>query len=84
MHKDGKICFAQAAEEELTDEEMIGILAHEFGHVLAATLKFPGHCRGVDREAEEEADWLVRNVFGLPLEYNERTLQQIPISALKR
>lgn len=84
-HYPMSICFARAAEKELTDTELLGMMAHEVGHLVAIDLKLPAHMseeRSPDtgktpQAVQDEADWVVRNLLGIPIHYNARTLQEL-------
>lgn len=74
------VCFAKAAERELTDEEVLGISTHELGHVVAIKDGWPEHATATGRSAkvESEADRIARHVLGFRnLRYNLRTLQEL-------
>lgn len=77
------VCFAKAAERELTDEEILGMSAHELGHVVGLKLKYPEHSkpmRGPEtpKAVQDEADLIAREVLGFRnLRYNRRTLQEL-------
>jgi len=77
LHEEGTICFAAAAEEELTQEELAGIMAHEFGHLIAAHLKWPGHNPSTPKWIQDKADQAVREILKLPLKYNNRKIQEL-------
>lgn len=81
-HRTGRVCWAAAAKRELTDEEILGISAHELGHVIATELGLPGHLGGRN-DAEAEANHLVLVWMDLPIRYNLRTLEEIPIEAFR-
>ncbi len=85
-HKPGVVCFAEDAEEELTDGEIRGISAHELGHVLADKMALPAHTQmskesrvreKTPKKVQEEADGIARWIFGLPLYYNSRSLEEL-------
>lgn len=67
-HHPNGICFARAAELELTDRELMGMMAHEFGHVIGDALGYSG---------EKAADDVAREILGLSVKYNARTLQEL-------
>lgn len=74
------VCFARASETELTDEEVLGISAHELGHVVAIKEGYPEHATAAGRSArvESEADRIARQVLGFRgLQYNLRTIQEL-------
>lgn len=77
------VCFARAAERELTDEEILGMSAHEIGHVVGARLRYPEHTkRGsgkrTPQRVQDEADRIAREVLGFTgLRYNRRSLQEL-------
>ena len=81
-HRKGKICFAKAAERDLTDEEIAGISAHELGHAVAQDFGLPAHSSTpptsgpTPKKIQREADEVVRHFFRLPLWYNSRKLQE--------
>jgi hypothetical protein len=76
------VCAARVAETLLTDKELVGMFAHELGHVVGAELGFPEHAKsqrgsGTPKPVQREADWIARNVLGFKtLRYNRRTLQE--------
>lgn len=75
------ICVARASDRELTDSELIGMLAHEISHIVGMELEFPEHAKPVRRgktpkAVQDEADWIARNVLGFKIKYNRRTLQE--------
>ena len=83
-HESHVVCFARAAEDELTDEEILGMSAHELGHIVGTRLRYPEHMksrprsRGTPKAVQEEADRIAREVFGFEsLRYNRRTLQEL-------
>jgi hypothetical protein len=82
-HRVYTVCFAKAAEVELTDEEILGMSAHELGHVVGKRLRYPEHVRpGIGtrtpKRVQDEADRIAREVLGFEgLRYNKRTLQEL-------
>lgn len=81
-HHNLSVCIARAAEQELTDAELVGMLAHEMGHVVGDTLGFPEHkkatrSKGTPWRVQLEADWIARRVLGFKILYNRRTLQEV-------
>lgn len=84
-HRVYTVCFAKAAEVELFDEEVLGMSAHELGHIVGKRLRYPEHARVVSANAkrtpkkvQDEADRIAREVLGFELlRYNKRTLQEI-------
>ena len=82
-HRKGVICWARAAETELSDAEVLGISFHEIGHVIAEQLgDLPGH--NIIPKGEEtpeatqvEADEIARKILRVPLYYNRRTIQEV-------
>jgi hypothetical protein len=84
-------CFARAAELYLTDEELLGMSAHEISHLVADTLGYPEHVRsrtlrtnGTPWRVQAEADWVARRVLGLPITYNARTIQELTPAGVRR
>lgn len=82
-HRAGAVCWARAAETELTDSEIDGIAAHELGHIVADALGLPAHRRtgqgyldreGVEAEANDMA-WRM----GLRIWYNDRTIEDVTV-----
>lgn len=76
------VCFAKASETELTDEEILGISAHELGHIVGTRLRYPEHARvnppHWKKPVEEEATRIAREVLGFErLRINRRTLQEL-------
>jgi hypothetical protein len=82
-HRVYTVCFAKAAERDLTDEEILGISAHELGHVVGTRLRYPEHSVLVNpphwkKPAELEANRIAIEVLGFEgLRINSRTLQEI-------
>jgi hypothetical protein len=81
-HKDmWTICYARDAEFEMTPLELIGMTSHEFSHIIGEALRFPEHSK-MQRGAKTpdavqlEADWISRNVLGIKIKINRRTLQE--------
>lgn len=85
------VCFAKVSESELTDEEILGIAAHELGHIVGIRLRYPEHARlnppHWKKPVEEEANRIAREVLGFEgLRINRRTLQElstIPITVIE-
>ena len=79
------VCFARAAERELTDEEILGMTAHELGHVVGTALRYPEHSKprrgsGTPQTVQREADRIARRVLGFEgLRYNRRTLEELRV-----
>jgi hypothetical protein len=77
------VCFSRAAERELTDEEILGMSAHELGHVVGGMDRWPEHSkpqRGPEtpQAVQDEADRIAREVLGFRnLRYNRRSLQEL-------
>jgi len=77
------VCFAKAAEKELTDLEILGVVAHELGHIVGTRLRYPEHAALRNPPhwklpAEEEANRIAREVLGFTgLRINQRTLQEL-------
>lgn len=77
------VCFARAAENKLTDEEILGMSAHELGHVVGTRERYPEHSkphrgRETPKAVQNEADRIAREVLGFRnLRYNRRTLQEL-------
>lgn len=86
-HRPRTVCFARAAETALTWAELRGMIAHELGHMIALELGLPAHLADEkDRAGDEtphavqdEADYVARELLGIPVRYNRRTLQEISI-----
>lgn len=82
-HRVYTVCFARAAEMSLTDEEILGMSAHELGHLVGIRLRYPEHSRPVTgrrtpKPVQDEADRIAREVLGFEgLRYNKRTLQEL-------
>ena len=82
-HRVYTVCFARAAETELTDEEILGMSAHELGHVVGTRLRYPEHARpgggrSTPKRIQDEADRIAREVLGFDgLRYNRRTLEEL-------
>lgn len=82
-HEPYVVCFARAAEQELTDEEVLGMSAHELGHVVGMRLRYPEHMRTSNSRStpkcvQDEADRIAREVLGFTgLRYNRRTLEEL-------
>jgi len=82
-HRKGVVCWAKEANSELSDREILGISFHEIGHVIADQIgQLPGHnlvVRGekTPQQTQDEADEIVRQILGIPLYYNRRTLQEV-------
>ncbi len=77
------VCFARAANDELTVGEMTGMVAHELGHVVGDTLRFPEHAKAFKKaggrtpqSVQDEADRISKEFFGIEVKYNKRTLQE--------
>jgi len=80
-HHRMSVCIARAAEQELTDNELVGMLAHELGHVVGDALDFPEHkkitkSKGTPFKVQAEADWIATRVLCFPIRYNKRELQE--------
>lgn len=79
------VCFARASERELTDEEILGMSAHELGHVVGKRLRYPEHTRPIrtkktPKAVQDEADRIAREVLGFEsLRYNKRTLEELRV-----
>jgi hypothetical protein len=82
-HRVYTVCFARAAEWDLTDEEILGLSAHELGHVVGKRLRYPEHMRAqtgrkTPKPVQDEADRIAREVLGFEgLTYNKRTIQEL-------
>jgi hypothetical protein len=80
-HRRDVVCWAKAAETELTDAEIDGIAAHEMGHIVSWELRLPHHdrCRfrgQVTQEVEDEANETAAKM-GMPVIYNARKLEEV-------
>jgi|RhiMethySRZTD1v2_1073278.scaffolds.fasta_scaffold843859_4 hypothetical protein len=82
-HRVYTVCFAKAAEVDLTDEEILGISAHELGHIVGIRLRYPEHSVVANpphwkEPAELEAQRIAVEVLGFTkLRMNKRTLQEL-------
>jgi hypothetical protein len=82
-HRVYTVCFARAAQWDLTDEEILGMSAHELGHIVGKRLRYPEHIRMANhkrtpKKVQDEADRIAIEVLGFEgLHYNRRTLQEI-------
>jgi len=82
-HRVYTVCFAKASEFALTDEEVLGMSAHELGHIVGKRLRYPEHSRPTTakktpKPVQDEADRIAREVLGFEgLRYNKRTLQEL-------
>lgn len=81
-HRVYTVCFARASEWELTDEEVIGMVAHEFGHIVGTRLRYPEHMKNrpgtkTPKVVQAEADRIASEVLGFDIRYNKRTLQEL-------
>jgi hypothetical protein len=82
LHVPGFICFAREAAHEMTEREIFGMTAHELGHIVAMKLKLPEHMKpargqGTPKRVQDEADTVAELLFGIPIRYNRRTLQEV-------
>jgi hypothetical protein len=77
------VCFAKAAENDLYDEEILGLGCHELGHIVGKRLRYPEHSRPITtvrtpKAVQDEADRIAREVLGFEnLRYNKRTIQEL-------
>ena len=84
-HRVYTVCFAKAAEVELLDEEVLGMSAHELGHIVGKRLRYPEHSRPITtkrtpKAVQDEADRIAQEVLGFEsLRYNRRTLQELRV-----
>ena len=82
-HRVYTVCFAKASETDLTDEEILGLSAHELGHIVGKRLRYPEHSRAITtvrtpKAVQDEADRIAREVLGFEgLRYNKRTIQEL-------
>ncbi len=82
-HRVYTVCFAKASEFDLTEEEVLGICAHEFGHIVGMRLRYPEHHVQKnpphwEEPAEQEANRIAVEVLGFKgLKINRRTLQEL-------
>lgn len=81
LHVPGFICFAREAAYEMTQREVFGMEAHELGHMVAMKLRLPEHRKpargkGTPKRVQDEADVVSALLFGIPIKYNRRTLQE--------
>ena len=81
-HRVYTVCFARAAEVELLDEEILGLVAHEIGHIVGKRLRYPEHSRpgtgkSTPKRIQDEADRIAKEVLGFDIRYNKRTLQEL-------
>lgn len=80
-HARNGVCWARAAETELTDGEMDGIAAHELGHLVAWELRLPEHYairhRGVVTQAVEDEANETAAKMGFSVIYNARKLEEL-------
>lgn len=76
-----RVCVAAAAEDELTHRELLGMIAHEMGHIIGEALGYPAHTRNprTPKAVQAEADWIARHVLGLPVRYNKRTIEELAV-----
>jgi hypothetical protein len=76
------VCVARAAGTEMTQRELVGVMAHELGHIVGTELGFPEHSRSnlksgkTPQAVQDEADWIARSVLGFKVRYGKRTLQE--------
>jgi hypothetical protein len=81
-HKPGVVCWARAAERELTPAEIEGVGGHEFGHLVGEKTKAPAHRRHMNasgrtpQSVQDEADAIAAQLFGCRIRYNKRRLQE--------
>lgn len=75
------VCVAAAAEREMTLPELLGMFAHEFGHIVGEKERYPEHSRNpkTPQRVQDEANWIAKNILGIPIKYNRRTLQEISV-----
>jgi hypothetical protein len=86
-HRVYTVCFSRAAEMDLTDEEILGISAHEISHLVGIRLRYPEHSNSTTTRAnpphwkkpvEQEANRIAIEVLGFNgLRINRRTLQEL-------
>lgn len=76
-----RVCVAAAAEAELTHKELLGMIAHEFGHIIGTALGYPAHAKNppTPKAVQAEADMIARRVLGLPIRYNRRTIEELAV-----
>jgi hypothetical protein len=77
------VCFSKCADLELTGAELLGMTAHEMGHIVGLKERFPQHSklrRGKEtpKPVQEEADRIAREILGFHnLRYNKRKIQEL-------
>jgi hypothetical protein len=76
------VCWARAADWYLSDDELLGVNAHELGHVVGSALGFPQHSKPIRGQetppaVQKEADMIADRILGMSVKYNKRTLQEI-------
>ena len=71
----------------LSLDEFKSVIAHEFGHLVAISLKLPRHMAEEKRPdqgktpkvVQNEADKAAQNLLGISIRYNRRTLQEVKL-----
>lgn len=79
------VCIAAAAETELRDGELLGLVAHEIGHVEQEAAGAPAHRRdyagpGTPKSVQDEANVVAREIsrrMGMGFRYGSRTVQEM-------
>lgn len=82
-HRPMAVCIARDADRELTDRELVGVFAHELGHVVGDEASFPAHHRHrggksgkTPQSVQDEADWISEKFFGIRIRKNRRKIQE--------
>lgn len=89
-HHPWTVCFARAADLELSPCEVVGMSAHEIGHIVGDYLGLEAHRtmlgngRRTPKAVQDEADEVARKIFGIEIRYNSRTLQTAPAETVAR
>lgn len=86
-HVEGAVCFARAADKDATVAELVGLSAHELGHVAAEALGWPAHRKRIKAgktpaAVQREADRASKRILGIPLRYNKRKIE-VPVHRFK-
>jgi hypothetical protein len=76
FHERSTICIAPDVPD-LPDEYQIGLLLHEYGHLLSDRFKTR------HKSEEAKADAVVRKALGIQIQYRSRLrLQYVPVASL--
>jgi hypothetical protein len=79
LHKENVVCYTEKMDTDLSDEQRIGIMIHEFGHLLIENhpYDFTDEDTGEVQNDDMNADIVCYEMFGVEIHYDDNDIEYV-------